>query len=196
MQPKLIAAFKSALVEFSGSKTALLDQGYTSIINDSHFARVSKLLDNTSGKIVAGGKTNKETRKIEVTLVGDVTESDELLKSENFGPVLPILVKETMDEMIAYVNAHDQPLALYIFTNSSAHREYSKSFPSPSSNRTRLTLSLQSSTELDLVAVSSTTHWSNSPVSSSLDFSNFADVCFNSPRTRLRRNWSLWYRIL
>ena len=131
MQPKLIAAFKSALVEFSGSKPALLDEGYTSIINDNHFARVSKLLDNTSGKIVAGGKTNKETRKIEVTLVGDVAESDELLKSENFGPVLPILVKETMDDMIAYVNAHDQPLALYIFTNSSAHREYSQSFPLP-----------------------------------------------------------------
>lgn len=130
MQPKIVRAIKDALAEFSSvekgakSVSALTDSGYAKIVNSNHFDRLQKLLAGTKGTIVAGGKTDEATHKMEITVVSDVQADDILMSSEIFGPIIPVLVLESMDEIIEFINARDIPLALYVFTSKNAHRDY------------------------------------------------------------------------
>ncbi|KAM0756665.1 aldehyde dehydrogenase [Meredithblackwellia eburnea MCA 4105] len=124
MQPKLIAAFEKVLKSFSGGKDLTTNDDFSKIVSPVHFERLSKLLNATDGEVAIGGKTNKENNKIEVTIVKDVKKGDGLLQGEIFGPILPIMVVEDKDEMINYINDHDNPLALYVFTQSKANRDY------------------------------------------------------------------------
>lgn len=55
--------------------------------------------------------------KIELTLIDGLSENDELLKEEIFGPILPVLTYQDIEEVFDYVRAHEKPLAAYLFTN-------------------------------------------------------------------------------
>ncbi|KAI9465739.1 NAD-aldehyde dehydrogenase [Lactarius psammicola] len=90
------------------------------IVSSSHFTRIKGLLDRTGGQIVYGGSTNEETKFIEPTLVTGVKGDDSLMGEEIFGPVLPIIEVDDVDEAIEFINARDHPLALYVFSSSSA----------------------------------------------------------------------------
>ncbi len=89
---------------------------YGHIINQKHFERICSLID--SQKVVHGGKLNAETLQIFPTVMTDVTWEDAVMGEEIFGPVLPILTFESIDEVIQTVNAYDRPLALYLFTSN------------------------------------------------------------------------------
>ncbi|KAL8277569.1 hypothetical protein RQP46_010001 [Phenoliferia psychrophenolica] len=124
MQPKLIESFKAAIAEFSPSGTLTENAEFSSLINPAHFARISKLIDGTEGRVVIGGGRDEASNKIEITVVADVKESDVLMQGEIFGPVLPILTFESKRAMVDFINARDNPLALYVFTKSTADRDY------------------------------------------------------------------------
>lgn len=85
------------------------------IINEKHYARVSRLLD--SGKVVMGGGTDASRRYIDFTILDDVCFDSPIMQEEIFGPILPIISVETIDECIAFINSKPKPLALYLFTN-------------------------------------------------------------------------------
>ncbi|KAF3385864.1 hypothetical protein DPV78_012423 [Talaromyces pinophilus] len=88
----------------------------TAIVNQSHFDRLSALIRNTGGSIFCGGGGNRETRRMEPTVVVSLDLNDALLKDEIFGPICPVIKG---DFRIAY-NATKQkgcPLAMYIFSN-------------------------------------------------------------------------------
>lgn len=87
MQPKFIASFRKALAEFNppakGSSTStplVKSSGYSKIISDNHFKRLSKLLDETKGEIVIGGERDAPNRRIAVTVVTGVTGEDALME--------------------------------------------------------------------------------------------------------------------
>ena len=65
--------------------------------------------------VIAGGKTNQATLQIEPTLLDNVTWQDSVMTDEIFGPILPILTFDTLEEIIQTINAQSSPLALYIF---------------------------------------------------------------------------------
>lgn len=88
------------------------------IINEKHFNRVAGLMG--SGKTAVGGRTNPETRRIEPTVLVDVAESDAVMQEEIFGPVLPVLTYDSLDDLIARQQKKARPLALYIFTGDRA----------------------------------------------------------------------------
>jgi acyl-CoA reductase-like NAD-dependent aldehyde dehydrogenase len=95
---------------------------YTTIINDKHYARVRSYVDDArsrGAKVVelnpAGEALDPSTRKMAPTLVLDPTEEMLCMQEEIFGPVLPIITYEKLDDAIAYVNEHPRPLALYYF---------------------------------------------------------------------------------
>lgn len=69
-------------------------------------------------KVVYGGRTKEETLQIEPTILFPVSEKDAVMQEEIFGPVLPILVVENMDEAQRFVQNREKPLACYIFTSS------------------------------------------------------------------------------
>ncbi len=93
---------------------------YGRIVDERSFDRLSAYL--SEGRLVCGGGYNRETRYIAPTVLADVDAGDAVMAEEVFGPVLPILTMATLDEAIAHVNAGEQPLALYAFTNSEATR--------------------------------------------------------------------------
>ena len=87
---------------------------YGKIINEKHFNRVCGLID--PGKVVVGGKWNEKTLQIAPTVMTDVTWDDSVMQEEIFGPVLPILTYEKLEDVMAKVNSQPKPLALYIFS--------------------------------------------------------------------------------
>ena len=94
----------------------LQNADYGHIINQKHFDRICSLIDEK--KTVHGGQINSDTLQIEPTVMTNVTWDDAVMGEEIFGPVLPILTYESIDEVIKTINSHDHPLALYLFSSN------------------------------------------------------------------------------
>ena len=88
---------------------------YGKIINEKHFDRILGLIDEK--KVVQGGGSDRKTLRIEPTVMDNVAFSDPVMQEEIFGPVMPILTFDSIDEVIHRVNAMPHPLALYLFTS-------------------------------------------------------------------------------
>lgn len=93
----------------------LTNKNYGKIINEKHFDRITKLID--SSKVVFGGKCDRTTLKIEPTVMDHVTFDDAVMREEIFGPILPILTYDSLDQAIHKINSMPHPLALYVFTS-------------------------------------------------------------------------------
>ena len=93
----------------------LQNPGYGKIINQKHFTRLLSLLDRE--KVVVGGGCNPERLRIAPTVLDGVTPEDSIMQEEIFGPILPVLTVDSLDEAIAFVRARPRPLALYLFTS-------------------------------------------------------------------------------
>jgi len=91
---------------------------YGRIVNRRHFDRVIKVLAATNGTKALEGPSNAEDLFIAPTIVTDVKEDDELMKEELFGPILPIISCESVDDAIAFVNKRPKPLTLYMFSDN------------------------------------------------------------------------------
>ena len=103
-------------IEKQYGKNPLENSDYGKIINQKHFERVSSLI-NTE-KIVHGGKTNPQTQQIEPTVLDNVTWDDAVMQEEIFGPIMPILTYENLDQVIADLQKKQKPLALYFFSQN------------------------------------------------------------------------------
>ncbi|MDO4298285.1 MAG: aldehyde dehydrogenase [Lachnospiraceae bacterium] len=89
---------------------------YGKIVNEKHFRRILGLMREE--KVRIGGAAKESTLQIEPTVLVDVEPSSPVMQEEIFGPVLPVLTFREISEVITYVNRHEKPLALYLFTNS------------------------------------------------------------------------------
>ena len=97
------------------TETPLTNPDYGKIINEKHFRRITDLIDGD--KVAFGGVSDPETLKIEPTVLDNVTFDDPIMQEEIFGPVLPILTYDSLDDAIDKINSMAHPLALYIFTS-------------------------------------------------------------------------------
>ncbi|KAF9936145.1 aldehyde dehydrogenase 3, member A2 [Mortierella alpina] len=123
IEDKLVEAFKASIQEFYGSSVQS-SSSYGRIVNKNHFQRLKSLLDQTKGKIVAGGDCEEDDLFMSPTLVLGVDRDDKLMEGEIFGPILPIMVVERLVEGVKYVNQGDQPLALYVFSKNKKAIDY------------------------------------------------------------------------
>lgn len=136
-----IAASKRVLAEFYPESRALAFSGASNsiatpqdrfsdmarIINDRHFARITKLFRQEEALL--GGYSDPATRFIEPTLV-KVDSNHPLMSEEIFGPVLPLMTYQNIEEVMEYVNSGDTPLAFYAFTqNQTVARELVERIP-------------------------------------------------------------------
>ena len=96
--------------------------GMVRIINDKHFERVCNILDN-SGNVVIGGARDAETRFIEPAVLTGVPVDSPAMQQEIFGPVLPVLPYEKLDDCIDFISSRPKPLALYIFSENKMNQE-------------------------------------------------------------------------
>ncbi len=105
--------YRNALKEFfpDGSLSEM-----PHIISEKHFCRVINLMkpENT----VIGGGSNPHIRQIEPAVLTGVTPDSPIMQEEIFGPVLPVMIYEDLEECINYIRSHEKPLALYLFTSS------------------------------------------------------------------------------
>ena len=93
----------------------LENKNYGKIINEKHFNRLRGLINQD--KVVSGGNTLPETLKIEPTVMDNITWDDAVMKEEIFGPILPVMIYDNLDEVIEIVESKPHPLALYIFSS-------------------------------------------------------------------------------
>jgi len=124
-------AFRTALtaeIERAYGKTAEARKqspDYARIVNDGHFNRLRALLEKSreeGAELIFGGETDEATRYIEPTVLGGVDFDSASMTEEIFGPILPMLTYDDLDAAIAAINAREKPLALYLFTTSSARK--------------------------------------------------------------------------
>jgi len=112
---KLINELKKQIIIQFG-KNPIENVNYGKIINHKHFARLIELIDRD--KIVHGGNSSEQLLKIEPTILDSVTLEDKVMEDEIFGPILPVLTYENLDEVIDIIENRPHPLALYIFSNN------------------------------------------------------------------------------
>lgn len=93
---------------------------YPKIINEKHFKRLSGLLEN---EMVLGGSKNSETQKIAPALMPNSTFESEVMKEEIFGPILPVITYDNLEDLIAYQQTLPKPLAFYIFSENDRNVE-------------------------------------------------------------------------
>lgn len=95
-----------------------VDNGnYVQIIDDRNFKRLTGMFDKD--KTYHGGSSNEANRTISPTILSDVKFSDPIMQEEIFGPILPVLSYEDVDDAIAKVKKLPRPLSCYVFTGSS-----------------------------------------------------------------------------
>ena len=112
-EKRLVPLLQQAVTEMFGDDPQQSDS-YGRIVSDRHFERISAFMD--SGEVVIGGKTDAATRFIAPTVLTGVAPDSPVMREEIFGPVLPIVRADNLEEAIRFVRAGDKPLAAYIFT--------------------------------------------------------------------------------
>lgn len=107
-----------AEIEKQFGKEPLKNPNYGKIINEKHFERILGLINRE--KLVYGGQSESELLRIAPTVLNNITWDDAVMGEEIFGPLLPILTFDTLDEALDTVESHPHPLALYFFSEDKA----------------------------------------------------------------------------
>ncbi len=117
IKDRLLALIKQEIARQYGA-APLANPDYGRIINKKHFDRLCGLLD--SARCVYGGETQPDALRIAPAVLDEVTPDDAVMQEELFGPLLPVLTYDSLDEAVRFVQSRDKPLALYLFTRSRA----------------------------------------------------------------------------
>ncbi|WP_408007588.1 aldehyde dehydrogenase [Pseudalkalibacillus sp. A8] len=121
VKTELVNKIKKYIHQFYG-KTPLENPEMTNIVNEKHFRRLSRYL--AEGRIITGGMKNEDSLTIEPTLIDQVSWTDTVMQEEIFGPILPVLEYESIEEVISTVRKYPKPLALYLFSESKGQQKY------------------------------------------------------------------------
>ncbi|KAK9457952.1 Aldehyde/histidinol dehydrogenase [Dipodascopsis uninucleata] len=125
LEDEFFDALKKAIESFF-PKYNKDNEDYTHLIHDNHYDRIVNMIEDTKGKIVIGDilTADRESRFVPLTVVKDVEPEDVTMQDEIFGPILPVISVNSIDEAIAYVNKfHDTPLDLYLFSSKHSDQE-------------------------------------------------------------------------
>jgi aldehyde dehydrogenase (NAD+) len=117
IKDQFVVALLRAIRELYGADPAK-SPDYGRVINRFHLDRLIALL--TDQKILVGGQADLSDKYLAPTVVDEVEWDNPLMVTEIFGPILPILTYNSLDEVIAEINQRPKPLALYIFTTDRA----------------------------------------------------------------------------
>jgi aldehyde dehydrogenase (NAD+) len=118
----LVEEFRARVTKnLYGEDGSINKEGIAQIVNDQNFARIKKLFDDAvskGAKTAVGGILEAADRTIHPTMLTGVTPDMLIMQEEIFGPIVPILTYENLDDVIDYVAGRAKPLALYIYSNN------------------------------------------------------------------------------
>lgn len=120
VKEKLIDEMKKSIVRLYGDNPHR-NEDYPKIINEKHFYRLEALLKKS--RVIYGGKTDARDMKISPALI-EADWNDAIMQDEIFGPLLPVIAFNTLDEAAARIRERPKPLALYLFTTSGESKKY------------------------------------------------------------------------
>ncbi|EGW01285.1 Aldehyde dehydrogenase, dimeric NADP-preferring [Cricetulus griseus] len=115
IQSQIVEKLKKSLKDFYG-EDAKQSRDYGRIVNDRHFQRVIRLIEGQ--KVAHGGTWDAASRYIAPTILVDVDPQSQVMQEEIFGPVMPIVSVQSLEEAIKFINQREKPLALYVFSNN------------------------------------------------------------------------------
>lgn len=116
----LIEALKKQIKAFYGEDIKN-NPDFGRIINRRHFDRLLGLMKE--GRIVYGGETDERQNFISPTIIDDITWESKIMQEEIFGPLLPIMAFENLEEVVDTLSKREKPLALYLYTTDKASEE-------------------------------------------------------------------------
>jgi len=123
----LVEAFKANV-----EKNLIAEDGHfkkeaiAQVVNEGNFKRVKGMFDDAVAKgatVAVGGTFDEEDLTVHPTMLTDVTPQMTILQDEIFAPLLPVMTYDNLDQAIGYIEAHDKPLALYVFSPNEANVE-------------------------------------------------------------------------
>jgi aldehyde dehydrogenase (NAD+) len=118
IRDELVDKIKAAVTTFESQ-----NPGGKRIVNERHFDRLTASLAATKGDVVIGGGSDPSKISIQPTVVVDPDPAEPLMTDEIFGPILPIMTVQSLDDAIGFVNSRPKPLAAYLFTKTKSIRE-------------------------------------------------------------------------
>lgn len=123
IKAKLTVELKKAFAKMYGKTKEEVERNnaLTRVVNKRHFKRITSLIDSSikqGANVVIGNSTNPDDNYISPTILDNVTTNSAIFKDEIFGPVLPLMEFQSIDEALSIINKEEAPLALYIFSSS------------------------------------------------------------------------------
>ncbi|MFM7124356.1 MAG: aldehyde dehydrogenase family protein [Actinomycetes bacterium] len=116
----LVKAIGESVSEFYGADPRT-SKDYARVVSPRHFTRLKAMM--SSGTVAVGGQTEESERYIAPTVLVNVDKSSPVMQEEIFGPILPIIEIDSIDEALSFVNSRQHPLALYVFAEDSKVNE-------------------------------------------------------------------------
>jgi aldehyde dehydrogenase (NAD+) len=118
IRDELVQKIEQAITTFRSQ-----DKSGLRIVNQRQFDRLTGYLAKTKGKIALGGNSDASGLRLEPTVVVDPDPDEPLMSNEIFGPILPVITVQSLDEAIRFINSRPKPLSAYLFTKTRAVRE-------------------------------------------------------------------------
>ena len=115
IEVQLLEALKNQ-IELAFPINKEINENYVQIINKQHFQRLTSLIPED--RIYVGGENNIEERVIRPTVLNNINFNDLIMKEEVFGPLLPVISFENLDDIISKVKKKEKPLALYVYSKN------------------------------------------------------------------------------
>ncbi|UTW68283.1 aldehyde dehydrogenase [bacterium SCSIO 12643] len=119
IKTKLIAAIQKHIQKIYGD-SPVSSPLLSKIINENHFQRLSQLLDQD--KIIFGGELDSDKHLISPTVMDQIEFDHPIMEEEIFGPILPIIAFDRIEDVISKIKKRPKPLSLYAFTNSNKNK--------------------------------------------------------------------------
>ena len=118
IRDELVSKIRDAVTKFESA-----DPSGKRIVNQRHFDRLTAALAATKGNVAIGGGSDASKLSIQPTVVVDPDPAEPLMTDEIFGPILPVVTVQSLDDAITFVNSRPKPLAAYLFTKTKSIRE-------------------------------------------------------------------------
>lgn len=118
IRDELVSKIGAAITKFTSDKPNGMR-----IVNQRQFDRISGYLAGGDGKVIVGGKCDPSSLRIQPAVVVDPDPDGPLMQNEIFGPVLPVITVQSLDDAIRFVNSRPKPLSAYLFTKTRETRE-------------------------------------------------------------------------
>ncbi|WP_102419074.1 aldehyde dehydrogenase family protein [Mycobacterium sp. 4858] len=118
VRDELVSKIGAAITKFTSDKPNGMR-----IVNQRQFDRISGYLAGGDGNVIVGGKCDPSSLRIQPAVVVDPDPDGPLMQNEIFGPVLPVITVQSLDDAIRFVNSRPKPLSAYLFTKTRETRE-------------------------------------------------------------------------